>query len=452
MPARLIFLLLAAGAAAQPPKLDIVALERAATEEMAAAGVPGAAIGLVSGGKLVWSKGLGVSSVESGAPVTPDMLFRLGSTTKMFTAAAVVSLALEDKLRLGDPAGKHIHGLPPRLAGLTPHQLLTHTAGLRDEAPMHGSHDEESLGRGIRAWDESWLFTAPGKIYSYSNPGYWMAGYLAEVVAGKPYADVLAERVFQPAGMSRTTLRPLVAITYPMAQGHNADGGGSPVVVRPAADNTATWPAGSIFSSVSDLARFVSALMNGGRIDDKPALPADLVTQLMTPRVEDRRLNVRYGYGLSIDEDRGARLVGHGGSRMGYGSLIRMAPEHRAAVIVVANRTGASLARTAGLALRMLVPMPPETKPEPQAGMPIAESDFPKFTAVYANGPSRIEIVAEGGKLMVSRLGGKAPLVWHGGDRYSIGSSEGPQNAVFVPAADGRIEYIFRGGRALARQ
>src|SRR5256885_813973 len=83
-------------------------------------------------------------------------------------------------------------------------------------APMYGSHDDEALGKGIRSWTDEWLFTSPGKIFSYSNPGYWMAGFLVETLSGQPYAEAMRTRLFQPLGMARTTLRPTTAMTWPM--------------------------------------------------------------------------------------------------------------------------------------------------------------------------------------------------------------------------------------------
>src|SRR5687767_2707753 len=235
---------------------------------------PGAAIGIVRDGRMLWSKGLGVANIETGQPVTPDTLFRLGSTTKMFTAAALVGLAEEGMLKLDEPVGKCIAGLHPKIAALTPHQLLTHTAGLTDESVMSGRHDDAALGLGIRAMDDSWLFTDPGQIHSYSNPGYWIAGLACEELAGKPYADVMAERLFRPLGMSRTTLRPTLAMTWPLALGHEVRGG-SAAIVRPQADNAGTWPAGQIYSNVTDLARFTTALLDGGYLDGQvPALSA----------------------------------------------------------------------------------------------------------------------------------------------------------------------------------
>ncbi|MBZ5729422.1 MAG: beta-lactamase family protein, partial [Acidobacteriia bacterium] len=312
-------------APAQVRQLDPAAIERVALEELKATNTPGAALAVVSGDRVVFAHGYGVASVDTGAPVSPDLLFRLGSTTKMFTATAVVGLALEGKLDLEAPVGRYISGLDDAIAKLTASQLLSHTAGLHDEAPMFGPHDEAALGAGVRAWKAGFLFAEPGRIYSYSNPGFWLAGFLAEAVTGRPYADVMAERVFRPLGMARTTLRPTMAMTWPLAQGHDAIGG-KPRVVRPAADNAAGWPAGSIFSSVLDLARFVIAFLNDGQLDGQQVLPPKLISLLQSPHARVPGTERSYGYGLDLFTERGVRWVAHAGSRSGYGSEIRMAP------------------------------------------------------------------------------------------------------------------------------
>ena len=318
-------------ATAQVPHLDPASIERVALEELQSTKTPGAAVAVVVGDRVIFSHGYGVSSVETGTPVSAGMLFRLGSTTKMFTAAAVVGLALEGKIDLNAPVSRYISGLADGLGQITANQLLSHTSGLRDEAPMFGSHDETALGNGIHAWKQEFLFAPPGRIYSYSNPGYWLAGYLAETVSGKPYADVIAERLFGPLGMKTSTLRPTMAMTWPLAQGHEVRDG-KPEVIRPAADNAAGWPAGSIFSSALDLSRFVIAFMNEGRLDGKQVLPPKLIAIMSAPHAEIPGWDQHYGYGLMLSTSRGMRWVEHGGSRAGYGSTIRMAPDREVRV------------------------------------------------------------------------------------------------------------------------
>src|SRR5215472_12004711 len=107
--------------AQQQSSPDFTELDKVVAAELKEISAPGAAIAIVSGDRVIYAKGFGVSSVETGAPVTPDMLFRLGSTTKMFTAAALVTLSEEGKLKLDDPMGKYAKGLSPKIAGLTAH-------------------------------------------------------------------------------------------------------------------------------------------------------------------------------------------------------------------------------------------------------------------------------------------------------------------------------------------
>ncbi|MBI4519774.1 MAG: beta-lactamase family protein [Gemmatimonadetes bacterium] len=402
---------------------------------------------------MVLARGFGVANVETGAPVTPDMLFRLGSTTKMFTAAAVVSLAVEGKLRLDEPIGAHIPGLHSTLARVTAHQLLTHSAGLRDEAPMFGRHDEEALGENVRAMQPDMFFTDPARVFSYSNPGFWIAGFLAEAVAGRPYADVLAERLFKPLDMERTTLRPTEAMTYPLAQGHEVGQDGRPVIIRPAANNTATWPAGSIFSNVLDLARFVQAFMNGGRLDGRQVIAPAIIAKLSEAHIETPSEDgARYGYGLNVGTVRGVRILQHGGSRAGYGSTIRMAPDQRVAVIILGNRSGSGLPRTADAALELLLPFGPahEARGSP---VPLTDVEMRKYVGTYSQGNQAVEVVIERGQLAVNTGTARLALVNLGEHRFRGEGPDGPpQTLVFVMGEDGRAEYLYRGTRALRRQ
>ena len=150
-----------------------------------------------------------------------DTLFRMGSTTKMFTAAALISLANAGKIKLDAPIGNYVKNLPPKIAALTAHQILSQSSGLRDFAPTVFSNDDAALGQNIRLWKDDVFFTDPNKIYSYSSANYWFAGFLTEELTGKSYADSLGELVFKPLGMTRSTIRPTEAMTYPLALGHD---------------------------------------------------------------------------------------------------------------------------------------------------------------------------------------------------------------------------------------
>jgi CubicO group peptidase (beta-lactamase class C family) len=439
--------LLACVCFAQTARLDPAAIETAAKSELESTHTPGAAIGIVQDGRLIYAHGFGTRNLETGEPVTDQTLFRLGSTTKMETATAVASLAAEGKLAFGDPVGKYITGLDRAIAALTVNQILSHTSGLKDEAVMNGRHDDAALGEEIRGWNSDRLFTKPGAIYSYANPGFWLAGFLAETVAGKPYAEVMDERVFRPLGMAWTTLRPTMAMTRTLSQGHDMVDQHI-AVLRPAPDNSANWPAGSVFSNLVDLSRFVTAMMDDGRIDGKQVLSPKAVASLTTPHADIPGSKTKYGYGLEIDQSADSLTWSHGGSRAGYGSFITMIPARHEALIVLCNRTGENLPRTRAAILRMLG-VPHAANPGDGPATTIDRSEFAKYVGVYRNGGTRLEITERDGKLWLRGAElGKTTDGW-----LILKNPQGntTARAFAVSGPGGRIEYLFMSSRSAAR-
>jgi CubicO group peptidase (beta-lactamase class C family) len=425
--------------------LDFAALEAAAAAELKDAGIPGAAIAIVRGDRVVFAKGFGTTSVEGGPPATPDTLFRLGSTTKMFTAAALVSLAEDGKLKLDAPIGEYVKDLPKHFAPLTTHELLTHTAGVTDETHSYGPIDEAALGREIRTWKDDFLFAPPGKVFSYSNPGYRIAGLVAEEVGGKLYADVLAERLFVPLGMKRTTFRPMMAMTYPLAQGHESGSGGAKVI-RPVAEYAGGWPAGSMFSSANELSRWAIAFLNDGQLDGKQVLSPTLIRKLSTTHVAIPGGQRHYGYGLNVGDFRGVHVVEHAGSRAGYGSFIRFLPDQKVAIIVMCNTTGGQLPRTMEKAAEMLAPLGP--RPGRQPGQPLTADEAKKYAGRFTNNRGRAALVEKDGKLYLRRGPGQEQAVTKVGPDHLRAAAT---DIHLVPGPDGAPEFLFMGGRAMRR-
>ncbi len=426
-------------------------LEKIVLEELGRRNVPGAAVAVISGDRVVFAKGFGVSNVETGAPVTADMLFRLGSTTKMFVAAALVGLAEQGKVKLDEPVGKYVKGINEKIGRVTAHHLLSHTAGIRDEAPMYGSPDDAALRSGVLAWKEDYLFTEPGRIISYSNPGYWLAGAIIEEVSGRPFADHLSETLFKPLGMNSTTFRPTMAMTYPLAQGHNASAGQKATVIRPMADNAATWPAGSMFSSVNDLSRFVIAFLNGGRVEGKQVLSESLISKISTPHaVVPTSSDNKYAYGLMTGIDRGVRVIAHGGSRVGYGSVIKMVPDHRFGVIVLANRSGGTLDRVADKAMELMLPLKPAIEVA-EKDLPMSESEMAGYVGVYAQGRVRYELFIRDGKLFGKQETVEGQVKKIGENRFLLLTQGGRQQFALVPGENGKAEYLHTSLRSARR-
>lgn len=439
----LVGLALASPGRAEP---DLGRLEATIRTELSETGAPGAAVAVVSGDRVLWAKGIGIANVETGEPVTPAHLFHIGSITKVLTATAVASLAEQGKLGLDAPVGTYAKGLDPEISRLTLHQLLAQTSGLREMPGNDGLHDEAALGDLARSLRREDILAKPGQAFSYSNPGYSLAGYVLEQATGKPYADAMKELVFDPLGMSRSTLRPTAAMTWPLALGHTAEEGQKPAVVRPMADDTRLWPAGYVFASLDDLTRFAIALLNGGRLEGRQALPAAVTDRLLSPHIAIRTNVFRdghYGYGLILQESGGLRTAEHGGELPGYNAEIRMVPERRLAVITLVNREGVRLQKTFAKAFELMLGERPAAASEPKAALPISDEEMRRLAGTYSNRWT-MDVFARAGKLFLRRFGAELPITKVGENRYSV-HPEGapqPQELLFVPAQDGYPAHL----------
>jgi CubicO group peptidase (beta-lactamase class C family) len=454
---RLVILsLFATTAAAQSPArgagLDTAAIERVLRQEMRATRTPGAAIAVVRRGRVVWQRGLGVASIETGEPVTPQTLFRIGSTTKMVTGLAAAVLAHEGKVKLDAPLAGYARGVPPALGRLTLDQLLTHRAGLVNEASGDGPHDDAALGARVRGWGRAQLFAPPNDVYSYSGPGYWLAGYAVEQAGGAWYADVVKQRVLAPLGMTRSTFRPLEAMTWPMAQDHRVRDTVA-AVLRPYTDDVTTWASGSLFSSAGELARLTIAIMDRGRVDGAQAVPAAAVATLVEPRAAvPGGEGCRYAYGLSACTRGGVRTLSHYGFRVGSGSVVTMAPDSQAAVIVLANRNGGILAGTAAAVMAQLVGPAAAAAPRPDSAA--APADARRYVGRYVNGRDTLHVVQRPTGLAY-RYGAseqRARVDESGALLVLDARGEPVQRFVLVAGEATRATYLHDGLNAFARR
>ncbi|MGH3097182.1 MAG: serine hydrolase domain-containing protein [Streptosporangiales bacterium] len=304
-------------------------LHRVAVEQ-AECRVPSLVAGVVRGGELLWSAGRGrVGDAEPGA----DTQYRIGSITKTFVAVLVMRLRDEGKVRLDDHLDAYVSGTPVGDRSLV--HLLSHGSGLSSEIP--GDWWERSYGR-----DEATLLTAltgdsvkhpAGRRYHYSNPGIALLGTLVERLRGRPWFDVLRDEVLAPLGMERTSYHP----RPPHAQGYGVHPYADVVLREPHTDTAAMAPAGQLWSTVGDLARW-AAFLTG---DTGGALAPATVEEMRQPiHVEDDDTwSHAYGLGVGVDRARGRRLVGHGGSMPGFLANVSVQPEDGTGAICLANAT-----------------------------------------------------------------------------------------------------------------
>lgn len=434
-----------APAAAPSPGFDFSALDKAMDADLTASRAPGGVVAVVSGDKIVWQKAFGVASIETQEPVRPGMLFQIGSVTKTMTAAALLSLAAEGTVELEAPIGKYLPGLAPKLAALTLHQLLSQTGGLKDIPAEGGAADDTALAAAAHEWTDDLRSLPPGQAFSYSNPGYALAGLVLEKMTGAPYADVMIDRIFSPLALGHTTLRSTMALTYPHAVGHTTDTAGKPKVVRPASDDGRFRPAGSAtWSNAEDLARFATALVNDGRLDGNVLLPTAIVGQMATPRVDIPALFTegRYGYGLFQMKDHGLTVYEHPGTTGGFSAVIRLVPQRHFALVVLANADGVRFTRTIEAAMDLLAPAPPPAPPHD--ALPVPFEERVRYIGTYRN-RFALEIAINKEALVLRRFGIELEMIKVGDGLFNLKGPDGkiqPERLAVHVGPDGRADYV----------
>ena len=425
--------------------------------ELVATGTPGAAVAVVIGDRLAYAKGFGVASIETRVPVTPDMLFRIASTSKVLTAAAVLAASARGMLTLDEPASRTLPDLSPSFGRLTLRTLLAHRAGLREGSSYYGPQDEAALHAFVRSWSDEMLFTEPGDIYSYSNLGYVLAGDVLAQASGKSYADAMHDLLFAPLGMRHTTLRPTEAMTYAIVQGHEPGPDGHAVVVRPFSNDARYWPAGSVFTSALELARFVSAVLNRGRLDGVQVLPASMVDTLLSRQTDMAgdapREQAGYAFGLVMRERQGIQIYQHGGARIGFGSLVRIIPARRIGIVILANRTNGLLLNTLEHATGLLVPGYADAGNAPPGSSMLSVAEIDRAVGRYVNTPGdlELELVARGDELWLRNPcspKSEAPVRKTSDGRYRASG----QIFALTAGSRGQARYLVIAGHALRKR
>lgn len=372
--------LAACGAGPQPPSppspapATLEEFRTAAEQILRDTGVPGAGIALVRPGGVEWAGGIGLADRDRQVPVTADTHFRVGSISKTFIAIAIVQQYEDDKLDLESPVADVVPGvaIANRFSGtpVTILHLLQHTAGFDDmhfnemynlrDAPDLPLADVLALNPASRR-----VRWRPGTRMSYSNPGYGVAGYVLEQVAGRPYEEVIKERIFDPLEM-RTSSFTLAQSDLPLlASGYDGPTG-------PPVPFTQIYlrPAGNLHTSPRELGRFVQLLLNWGETAEELVIDPEYLSNMERPRSSlAAKAGLIYGYGSGIASSSlaGFPVLGHGGGIDGFVSTYGYSAARDAGWVILLNATyaPAALQRLSELAVRYLKrDVEPPARPE----------------------------------------------------------------------------------------
>ncbi|MFF4350490.1 serine hydrolase domain-containing protein [Streptomyces sp. NPDC001530] len=430
------------------------ATRRALLHRIAVAQAEGRAPSLVAavvrGGETVWN---GARTSVDGHGPDEYVQYRIGSITKTFTAVLVLRLRDEGVLDLGDPLEKH---LPGTGAGeVTIAELLAHTGGLAAESPAPWwERTPGSLRPELSDVLGEQPFRHPvGRRHHYSNPGYTLLGALIEELRGAPWEDVLRREVLEPLGLRRTSGRPQA----PHAGGWAVHPWADVMMPEPAQDLGRMAPAGQLWSTTGDLARFAVFLAQG---DDR-VLSAESVREMRTPAAPPDAAELAtgsaYGLGMQILHRDGRMLVGHSGSLPGFLAGLMIGVEDDVAAVVLSNCTSGPPALTVAADLVRIVAEAEPRIPEPWR--PLTEVDNAVLEVVgqwywgtqafglrwVAGGDVALEPLSGIGRRARFRANGDG--TWTGLDDYYAG-----ELLRAVRRADGSVSYLDLGSFVFTRQ
>lgn len=328
-------------------------VEEALREQIAA----GAVIAISEKGTTRLIRGYGLENLENKTPVTADTVFRIGSVTKQFTAAAVMLLAEQGKLSIEDPLSKFLPDFP-RARDVTLRQLLNHTAGIHNYTAQK---DFERAERQDYTTDEMVGYIArmgkvydfePGTAWNYSNSNYMLLGAVIEKVSGQPLGRFLKTSIFDPLGLRHTAMDDLAEIVPNRAQGYERSKSAPTGFVNTTYTSMGVAAgAGAMRSTAADLLKWQAALFGG-----KLLKPESLAMMIEPARLKDGRLSSsgrpsaplasplgEYGFGLILKPQEGRRTIGHTGSINGFNAWTLYFPDDQASIVILTNTSGGAL-------------------------------------------------------------------------------------------------------------
>lgn len=368
LPVLYIVVLAASGAAAAasaraegqpPPRLCAPAVQAidAAVAKTMKQGSPGMIVEIARDGELLFSGAYGYADLEQQTGVTRDTVFKLASITKEFTAAAILTLIEDGKLKLDDTLAQHVPEMPAA-AKVRIYDLLIQTSGIPDYSEDPSGEKTKSVAKTpaeMLAWIARLtprLDFEPGTKWRYSNSNYVLLGLIAERVSGKPLDALFQERLFTPAGLTSTAFDDPADVVPFRAEGYRR------AKDEPSGFRNAAWisptmpgPAGGLRATARDLIRWNEALF-GGRI----LKPASLKSMMGAGVMADRRttkfgmpedwqkgLNSDYGMGVFIKPTAGGTRIGHSGDIDGFSTWVAHYPASGVTIVQMINSQSADL-------------------------------------------------------------------------------------------------------------
>jgi CubicO group peptidase (beta-lactamase class C family) len=222
-------------------------------------------------------------------------------------------------------------------------------------------------------------------------------------------------------------------------------------------DNAIFRPDSMMFSTLNDLSRFAIAFMNGGKVEGKQILSPSVIARMSTGVAPVHGTNVmekgEYGYGMYIYDYRGVKTMEQDSVYLGYSARFRMVPEHRFAIIILANSNVGGFHDTVDKAFETVMPVKPRREVKPKTAIKIDEAESQKYVGQYFNPPDQIEIALKNGQLVFKQLNMELPISKIGEERFQIQppAASWPLELKMVTGEDGKVEFMYSSMRAFKK-
>lgn len=347
-----------------------------ALEQLLPSDGPGVALHVVHRGETVWRGGRGMANLEWGLPITADTVFRIGSITKQFTAAAIMLLVEDGKLSVDDALCSILPDYPNDRRGsrpITVRHLLTHTSGLQNYTalPDFDRRKDRDPAELIAVFKNLPSDFEPGERFEYCNSGYVLLGAIIEALSGQSYRSFLLDRIFRPLQLRDTRYLFDEAIIARRASGYTS--GPKGVVNARTLSMTAPYSAGGLGSTVGDLVRWEGAL-RGGKV-----VSADSYAAMIEPGSLHDGTRTSCGFGLFVTHYREVALIGHAGGINGFHSMMQHLPQHDITIAALSNFEQAPLEQLILTIVRRLLGL----KDVERTRIPASEAELTRCVGSY---------------------------------------------------------------------
>jgi CubicO group peptidase (beta-lactamase class C family)/D-alanyl-D-alanine dipeptidase len=381
-------------------------------QEMRDKQLPALSIALVDNQSIVWAQGFGFEDAQKKTTATAHTVYRVGSVSKLFTDIAIMQLVERGKVDLDAPVQRYLPGFSPRnpFGGvITLRELMAHRSGLVREPPVGNYFDDSgpSLQATIESLNRTSLVFAPGSHTKYSNAGVATVGYALQSMMQRAYPAYLKAAVLDPLDMKESAFAPEPKLLRHLASATmwSYDGLSFPAPTFQLGEG----PAGAMYSTVTDLGKFASALFAGGSTAAGSVIQPKSLQEMWTPQFEKAGSTSGFGLGFQLSSLEGEREIGHGGAIYGFATQLSALPDAKLAVVVITNVDGANAVVThiANEALRLMLAQRRHATVAP----PLMVKDVPpelarKLAGEYENGDDRIRLDEEEGSLFLQHLNG----------------------------------------------